>query len=223
MTKTVVYGAGGRAGRTIVAEAISRGHDVTAVVRDPVKYADLAQSGATVQAGDILDPVGIAAQAAGHDAVVHAVTPLRGPEMIHLLDPTFYITAANALIEGMTKAGVARLVQVGHFANLITPDGTVYAETDLFPDFLRGFVQSQTDGLEVMRQSPTTLDWAVLAPPPNLSFDAPRLGRYRTGPEQLTAEQMSSPGHLSYPDLAIAIVDEIDRPSVHRARIAVFD
>ena len=41
MGKIVIFGAGGRAGRAAVAEAGRRGHRVTAVVRDPGKYADL--------------------------------------------------------------------------------------------------------------------------------------------------------------------------------------
>ncbi|MFD0890304.1 NmrA family NAD(P)-binding protein, partial [Streptosporangium algeriense] len=35
MSRIVVFGAGGNAGRRVVAEAVSRGHTVTAVVRDP--------------------------------------------------------------------------------------------------------------------------------------------------------------------------------------------
>ncbi|MFF4618579.1 NAD(P)-dependent oxidoreductase [Nonomuraea jabiensis] len=39
MSKIVVFGAGGRAGVRVVEEAAGRGHEVTAVVRDPGKYA----------------------------------------------------------------------------------------------------------------------------------------------------------------------------------------
>ncbi|SDL00386.1 NAD(P)-dependent oxidoreductase [Nonomuraea jiangxiensis] len=43
MSRIVVYGAGGRAGVRVVAEAARRGHEVTAVVRDPDRYAHLSE------------------------------------------------------------------------------------------------------------------------------------------------------------------------------------
>ncbi|MET9267300.1 NAD(P)H-binding protein [Amycolatopsis sp. NPDC004079] len=52
MSKIVIFGAGGRAGRQAVAEARRRGHEVTAVVRDPSRYPDLAD----VVTGDVTDP-----------------------------------------------------------------------------------------------------------------------------------------------------------------------
>ncbi|WP_245899650.1 NAD(P)H-binding protein, partial [Nonomuraea indica] len=41
MSKIVIFGAGGRAGRHAVAEAVARGHHVTAVVRDPARHQHL--------------------------------------------------------------------------------------------------------------------------------------------------------------------------------------
>ncbi|MEU8250038.1 NmrA family NAD(P)-binding protein [Nonomuraea sp. NPDC048916] len=37
--KITIFGAGGRAGRQVVAEARRRGHQVTAVVRDPARHS----------------------------------------------------------------------------------------------------------------------------------------------------------------------------------------
>ena len=53
MSRIVVFGAGGRAGTRAVAEAAGRGHEVTAVVRDPGKYADLGGDRVAVVAGDV--------------------------------------------------------------------------------------------------------------------------------------------------------------------------
>ncbi|HEX2312530.1 MAG TPA: NAD(P)H-binding protein, partial [Thermomonospora sp.] len=50
MGKIIVFGAGGRAGRAAVAEAVRRGHEVTAVVRDPARHPDLA---AAIPAGRV--------------------------------------------------------------------------------------------------------------------------------------------------------------------------
>lgn len=50
--KIAVIGAGGKAGGNIVKEALDRGHEVTAIVRDPAKVTD---SRATVVQKDVFD------------------------------------------------------------------------------------------------------------------------------------------------------------------------
>ncbi|MFD6812102.1 NAD(P)H-binding protein, partial [Streptomyces anthocyanicus] len=70
--KIIVFGAGGRVGRAAVAEAVARGHRVTAVVRDPARHPGLEAPGVTVVRGDVTDPESVAALAAGHDAALHA-------------------------------------------------------------------------------------------------------------------------------------------------------
>jgi putative NADH-flavin reductase len=56
MSGIVIFGAGGRAGRAVTAEARARGHQLTAVVRDPGKYRDLDVP--TVR-GDVTDGPGV--------------------------------------------------------------------------------------------------------------------------------------------------------------------
>ena len=68
MSRIVVFGAGGRAGRAAVGEARQRGHQVTAVVRDPAKYGDLATDGVHLVAGDVTDVDSVARIGEGHDA-----------------------------------------------------------------------------------------------------------------------------------------------------------
>ncbi|WP_344767081.1 NAD(P)-dependent oxidoreductase [Aeromicrobium panaciterrae] len=224
MGNIVVFGAGGRAGNPVVAEAVDRGHTVTAVVRDPSRFPDLAGPGVTVESGDISVATDVSRLVYGHDAVVHAVTPLKGPDQIHLLDPQFFVTTANNLIAAMTEHDVPRVVLVGHFSNILTDDGSPVADhPDKFPDFLRGFSQSHTAGLEAFRASPKEIDWVMLAPPGDLQAERPRTGRYQLGGETLAPQHQDVPGTLSYKDLAVAIVDEIETPRNHRARLSVFD
>ena len=70
--RIVVFGAGGRVGSRTVAEALARGHEVTAVVRDPAAH-DLQGDGLTVVAGDATDPASVAEAAAGHDLAISTV------------------------------------------------------------------------------------------------------------------------------------------------------
>ncbi|WP_259659394.1 NAD(P)-dependent oxidoreductase, partial [Burkholderia pseudomallei] len=66
--KIALFGATGMIGSRIAAEAARRGHQVTALSRNP------AASGANVQAkaADLFDPASIAAALAGQDVVASA-------------------------------------------------------------------------------------------------------------------------------------------------------
>ena len=49
--RITVFGAAGKVGRRVVSESLLRGHEVTAVVRDPSRLDELP-AGANVLAGD---------------------------------------------------------------------------------------------------------------------------------------------------------------------------
>lgn len=211
MSAIVVFGAGGRAGRAVVAEATGRGNRVTAVVRDPAKYPDLA---ANVVTGDISSASSVAEVAAGHDAAVHAAAALDRPADL------VFAEAALALLDGLPKASVSRLVAIGMAANLEVSPGVRVLDEPGFPAEYLPFALGHTAGLHVLRAAPAELDWVMLAPPMVLD-EGPRTGRYRTGGDQVLTP--GEPGHLSYADLAIAVVDEIETPKHHRTRIAIDD
>jgi uncharacterized protein len=217
MGDIAVFGAGGRAGRAVTAEARARGHAVTAVVRDPARHGDLEADGVRLVRGDVTRPS--AALLAGHDAVVHAVSPFSGPDQgLDALDPAFFIRAADALLTGMAATGVSRLVAIGLFATLADATGRpVMDDPAVFPPALRAFAAAHAAGLDRLRERGGTADWVMLTPPARLEPTA-RTGRYEVG-----GESVPPPGaHLSYADLAVAVLDEIDTPSLHRARVVVF-
>ncbi|MEV0128643.1 NAD(P)H-binding protein [Dactylosporangium sp. NPDC050688] len=215
-----IFGAGGRAGRAVTAEALRRGHTVTAVVRDPDRHPGLEAGGVAVVRGDVRDAGVTATVARGHDAVVSAVTPFSGPEALARggLDERFFADAADALLTGLPQAGVPRLVVIGLFANLVDADGrTLYDDPAAFPAHLRPFALAHTAGLDRLRAAGEGVDWLVLTPPAALDPAGPRLGRYRTGGDTAPATG------LSYADLAVAVLDEIESPRHHRTRVSVFD
>ncbi|MEU8659295.1 NAD(P)-dependent oxidoreductase [Actinoplanes philippinensis] len=216
MTSIVIFGAGGRAGRAVSAEAQRRGLQVTSVVRDPAEH----RLPGRVVRGDVLDPASVAALVAGHDAAVNAVSPASGPEALEklgALDGKIYVTAADNLLDGLAAAGVPRLIVIGLFANLVDAGGNpLYDDPSVLPAQFRHFAVAHTAGLDRLRAVETPVDWLVLTPPAQL-LEGPRLGAYRTGGE--TGGGVT----LSYADLAVAVVDEIETPRHHRTRISVFD
>lgn len=207
MGNVIVFGAGGRAGRRIVAEAAERGHHVTAVVRDPSRHPDL--DGAV--AGDVTSADDVADLAAGHDVAVHAAARLDVPAA------EFFPTAARALVDGLARAGAGRLVAIGIGSTLETAPGVAVHDAPDYPAEYRPFSLGHAAQVEVLRAAGPALDWVLLVPPPTLlDAEAARTGRYRTG-----GTVVLSTATLSYADLAVALVDEIETPRHHRAIVAV--
>ncbi|MES9508693.1 NAD(P)H-binding protein [Streptomyces sp. NPDC000609] len=214
-SRIVVFGAGGRAGRRAVAEAVGRGHRVTAVVRDTRTYRDLSGDGVSLVAGDVTRADSVAELAAGHDAAINAAGRLDMPST------EFYVSAAHALLDGLARAGVGRLVLVGIGSTLETDPGVAVHDAPGFPEEARAFSLGHTAELDVLRAARTDLDWLVLAPPPVvLDDEAPRTGRYRTGDHRVLPSADGASG-FSYADLAVALIDEIESPKHHRSLTAV--
>jgi uncharacterized protein len=201
----VVFGAGGRAGRQAVDEAHRRGHRVTAVVRDPARHSDLTD--ARVVAGDVTDEVGIEQTATGHDAAISAAVDLSVP-------PHHFFTASSrAMATGLAKAGVSRLVLVGLASILPGASGVPLMDEPGYPNEYRSFYLGHAAGLDELRAC--DLDWAYVAPAGDFDHAGTRTGRYQI------ADHGDPASRITYPDFAIALLDEIDAPRHHRAAVSV--
>jgi putative NADH-flavin reductase len=208
MSKIVVFGAGGQFGRILADEARERRHEVTAAVRDPAAHTDLR--GPVVPA-DVRDAAAVAAAGGGHDV---AIASLFQDSMPH---DVFYATATTALLDGLAEAAVGRLLVVGLAATLEVAPGVRMLDAPEFPAEYRPPALGHAVALHVLRASRGPVDWTVFTPPPQFAVDGPRTGAYRTGGDAAIGAT------LSYADLAVAMVDEIERPSHHRTRVAVAD
>lgn len=203
--RIVIFGAGGRAGRQAVAEAHRRGHQVTAVVRDPEGHSDLP--GAQVVAGDVTDAVSIAHAAVGHDAAISAAVDLSMPPY------DFFTASSRALATGLAKAGVRRLVVVGLASIMPGASGAPLMDEPGYPNEYRSFYLGHAAGLAELQSG--DLDWAYLAPAGDFDHDGTRSGSYQF------AEYGDAASRISYADFAVALIDEIDAPRHRRAAVSV--
>ncbi|MEE6259462.1 NAD(P)-dependent oxidoreductase [Plantactinospora sonchi] len=207
MSRIVVFGAGGRGGRAAVEEALRRGHRVTAVVRDPGRHPDLTTGDVRVVAGDVTSADDVARIAAGHDAVISSVyDPAVAPDV-------FFTAAARALLTGLARAGVPRLLVVGLASVLPNADGTPLMDTPGYPQEYRSFFLGHAAGMDVLVAADGT-DWLVVSPAGDFDHGGTRTGRYRTAPAEATSR-------ISYADFAIALLDEIETPTRHRTHVGV--
>ncbi|MFJ5709169.1 NAD(P)-dependent oxidoreductase [Streptomyces sp. NPDC093105] len=210
--RIVVFGAGGRVGRAAVAEAVARGHRVTAVVRDPARHPDLGRAGVTVVRGDATDPGAVAALAAGHDAAVHASVRLDVPS------EEYFAATSKALVAGLTEAGVGRLLTLGIATTLADAAGVRLMDAPGFPGEWRAFAQGHVVEFELLAATAgPELDWLMVVPPLDLNAEAGPTGGYRTA----VGSVVDGPGRIAHADLALALLDEIEEPRHSRVQLAV--
>ncbi|MFD8479953.1 NAD(P)-dependent oxidoreductase [Kitasatospora sp. NPDC059673] len=211
MSRIVIFGAGGRVGRAAVAEAVRRGHAVTAVVRDPAKYPELeGSSGVMLVRGDATDADAVARVAAGHDAAINASVRLDVPS------ESYFNAAARALTAGLRRAGVGRLLVLGIATTLETAPGVRVMDDPQFPEQYRTFSQGHVAEFDLLTAEAGALDWLMVVPPMDLAADAPTTGQYVTAVGTVTGT-----GRISHADLALALLDEIDTPKHHAVQLAV--
>src|SRR5690625_2303555 len=103
--RIAVLGATGGVGGRTVAEALVRGHEVTAVVRDRERFAGLPD-GARPRIGDVTDTAAVAALSAEADVVVSAVRPPEGLEHQQA-------ALTKTLFEGVASTGARLLIGRG--------------------------------------------------------------------------------------------------------------
>ncbi|WP_431046503.1 NAD(P)-dependent oxidoreductase [Streptomyces sp. P1-3] len=205
MTKIALFGATGTIGRRVLDEALSRGHEVTAVVRDPAKLtADHPKL--TVTTGDVLDPASVAAVAKGQDVVVSAVGGGDGPGHQQLIP-----AAARSLVAGLRTLGdgAPRLIAVGGAGSLETAPGVRVWDAPGLPDWLLQIMHAHGEALEFLR-TVGDVRWTSLSPAATIE-PGERTGTYRTGDDQLVADADGN-SYITAEDYAVALVDEVESP-----------
>ncbi|GAA2639209.1 NAD(P)H-binding protein [Actinomadura fulvescens] len=207
--RITVFGAAGSVGARVVAEALSRGHEVTAVVRDSARFRELPAE-AHHRTADARDPEEVTRLAAGQDVVITATRPAPGLE--HEL-----VTATKALLAGLTGTGV-RLLVVGGAATLTTPGGLTVVEDPGLPAEIRDIALACAAQHAACRAE-TSVDWTYLSPPALLE-PGERTGTYRLGTDELLVDAHGE-SRISIEDLAVALLDEAEHPTHHQTRFTV--
>ncbi|MFF0457032.1 NAD(P)-dependent oxidoreductase [Nocardia africana] len=209
--RITVFGAAGTAGSRIVREALSRGHEVTAVGRGAGRPA-VASAAASFRAADATDPAQVKDVTAGSDVVISATRPRPGREY-ELAD------VAAALLDGLRGTGI-RLLVVGGAGDLIVPGtGSTVMQMPDFPPDRRPIALACHAQHEVFRSATTDVDWTYLSPPALLE-PGERRGTYRTGADELLGDSTGT-SYISMEDLAVALLDEAEDPRHTRTRFTV--
>lgn len=205
--KIAVICANGKAGQLIVNEAVNRGLDVTAVVREENKTA--AKKAVIKDLFDLTTE-----DLKEFDAVVDAfgawtpdVLPQHSTSLMHLCDI-------------LSKTNIRLLVVGGAGSLYVTPEHNVQVmDGPDFPDMFKPLAAAQGKALEELRKR-NDVKWTFISPACDFQADGKRTGKYILGGEELV---LNSKGEsvISYADYAVAMVDEIVNGNNINKRISV--
>lgn len=201
--KIAVFGATGMIGSQIVAEALSRGHVVTAVSRSGRQVPGTPQAKAV--AADLADGAAVASLAKSHDAVVLATGPSRtGGD---------HQTWLDALATALANMGTTRTLVVGG-AGALMVGGKRLVDLPDFPEAYKPEALTLAAAYDAIVRLPESVNWTVQAPAPEIA-PGERTGKYVLGGNSPAGEKISTQ------DFAVAVLDELETPRHVRERYNV--
>lgn len=210
--KVALIGATGFVGSALLKEVLDRGHEVTAIVRDPDKVSPRERL--VVIGVDVNDTDRLAASIHGLDALISAFNP-------GWKNPNLYqdqVRGTASIIAAVKKAGVPRVLWVGGAGGLETASGTRLVDNPDFPDWVRPGSLATIDALEQLRRDPQ-LDWTFLSPAAEMR-PGTRTGKFRLGGDRLLVDA-NGQSRTSVEDFAVAMIDELERTAHSRQRFTL--
>ncbi|MGG3799589.1 NAD(P)-dependent oxidoreductase [Metabacillus fastidiosus] len=207
--KIGVIGASGKAGSLILKEAVERGHEVTAIVRNAEK---VKEANIEVIEKNIFDLN--SQDMEQFDVVVNAFNAAPGEEHQH-------IEAGKVLIEVLKGAPKTRLIIVGGAGSLFVDEAQTVRVMDT-PDFPEAYFPTASNMAKNLEELQNTsgIQWTYISPAGFFDPEGKRTGSYQKGKDQLTLNSKGE-SYISYSDYAIAVLDEIENPQYKNERFSV--
>jgi uncharacterized protein len=210
--KLAVIGASGKIGSRITEEALSRGHKVTGIARNP--EAGIGNEKITWVKADVLDTEQLASAIKGHDALISAF----GIDWLKPETYPLFSDAARSAIAAAKKSGVRRLINVGGAGSLEVAPGVQLVDTAEFPEQWKAGANEQRKSLDIFRNE-KELDWTFFSPAIMIE-PGPRTGKFRLGKDNPIFDDKGN-SDISYDDYAIALIDELEKPQFIRQRFTI--
>lgn len=213
--KIAILGATGFVGSKILQEAVSRGHDVLAIMRNAEKVPPYTS--VTTRELDIRNTDALAEAIRGCDVVVHAFSPPHDGTMEERI--ARQSEGTRSIIKAVKQAGIERLLAVGGAGTSEVAPGVPLLDSYFFPPEYESGARA-TAVIKDILQNESDLDWAFVSPP-NFLEPGTRTGKYRTGADNMIVDMRSGRSYISVADYAVAMLDEIEKPRHHRQRFTV--
>ena len=205
--KIAVVCANGKAGKLIVKEAVDRGLDVTAVVREENQSA----AGKVLQK-NLFDLT--RADLEGFDVVIDAFGAWTEDALPQ------HSTSLKHLSDALSGTDTRLLIVCGAGSLYVNPEHTAcVADGPDFPDGFKPLAAAMAKALTELRTR-SDVKWTYLSPAADFQAEGERTGKYLLGGEELTLNSRDE-SIISYADYAIAMVDEAQKGGHIQQRISV--
>ncbi len=214
MAKIALIGGSGFVGSAILKEALSRGHQVTAIVRNPEKIT-ASDDNLKVQQANILDAGQVYNAVKNADTVISAYNP-------GWTNPNIYydtLEGYRSIIDGTKKAGIKRLLIVGGAGSLYVKPGVRVMDTGVLPEAILPGVKGLAEVYYTYLEPESNIDWVFFSPAGNIA-PGERTGKFRLGKNDLIVDDKGE-SRISVEDYSLALIDELETPKHHKERFTI--
>lgn len=206
--KIAIIGATGKAGKLIMEEALKRGLDVTAIVRNKSK---LSNSSVKVIEKDLFDLK--KEDLKDFDTVVSAFGAWEEKEL------SKHGEVMNHLCDILADTNI-RLMIVGGAASLFVNHSMMLIDSPDFPKDWINLAKNSNKAFEILKATKNVL-WTYISPSADFQADGKKTGEYRIGDKDELCFNSKGESMISYADYAIGFVDEIENKKFLNKRITL--
>lgn len=208
--KIAIISASGRVGRLVLEEALKRGHEVTAIVRNPSKVQDLKPTHViqkdidNVTYDDVKDC----------DVIVDAFGVF-DPEHLYM-----YSTTTKHMSDVLSNKP-NRIIVVGGAGSLFTDAShkTRLFDSEGFPESYLPISTAAYKAFSELQQR-NDVNWTYFSPAAEFDPNGKRTGKYKIGGDEVILNSEGK-SYVSYADYAIAVVDECENNKFNKKRFTV--
>ena len=206
--KIAIIGATGKAGKLIMEEALKRGLDVTAIVRNKSK---LSNSSVKVIEKDLFDLK--KEDLKDFDTVVSAFGAWEEKEL------SKHGEVMNHLCDILADTNI-RLMIVGGAASLFVNHSMMLIDSPDFPKDWINLAKNSNKAFEILKATKNVL-WTYISPSADFQADGKKTGEYRIDDKDELCFNSKGESMISYADYAIGFVDEIENKKFLNKRITL--
>ena len=209
--KIAIIGATGMAGSALYKESIVRGHDVTAIVRDKEKAISILGSGVKVIDKDIFELAKTDLEV--FDVIINAFATVPAKAYLHL-------DLAAKLIGFFRETTSPRLFFILGAASLLDENGKLFLDTLKTAPNAASWISIPTEAYKTLNflNSIENVNWVGVSP--SASFIAGEATVPLLGKDHLLTSQ-NGESVVTSGTMAVAILDEIEKPQFIRTRFTV--
>lgn len=206
--KIAIIGATGKAGKLIMEEALKRGLDVTAIVRNKSK---LSNSSVKLIEKDLFDLK--KEDLKDFDTVVSAFGAWEEKELPK------HAEVMNHLCDILADTNI-RLMVVGGAASLFVNHSMMLIDSPDFPKDWINLAKNSNKAFDILKATKNVL-WTYVSPSADFQADGKKTGEYRIGDKDELCFNYKGESMISYADYAIGFVDEIENKKFLNKRITL--